>query len=100
MIGLISIGVNAECEGHSCVDVKITRLYVQADGDTIISTSGDESKLSCDSGSDGYITLDYDSKNYKEIYSLLLTVHTMGKAVWVRTTTSGACKIFYVVSDL
>ena len=100
LFSLASLAVRADCDGHSCTYVKITRMYVEAEGDTVIGTSGDESNLSCDAGSNGYITLDSGVKNYKEIYSLLLTAHTIEKLIWVRTTNSGTCKISYVVSDL
>ena len=90
----------SECGGVSCTDVIITRLYVIANGDTIISTSGDESKLSCDAGSFGYITLEKEgNRNYNSTYALLLTSHTTGYPIWVRASEAGACKIIYIVSD-
>ena len=90
----------SECGGVSCTDVKITRLYVTANGDTVISTSGDESKLSCDAGSSGYITLEQGgNRNYNSTYALLLASHTTGYPIWVRTSEAGACKIIYIVSD-
>lgn len=89
----------AECNGVSCVDVKVTRLYVSADGDTVISTSGDESRLACDAGSAGYIKLDANASNYSSTYALLLAAHTTEHPLWIRTADTGACKIMYVVSD-
>ncbi|MDK1311239.1 hypothetical protein [Pseudoalteromonas ardens] len=89
----------ATCGGVSCTGVKITRIVVESDGGTVISTSGDESKLSCDAGSNGYIKLDPSSKNYDSVYSLILTAHTTEHPIWVRTTDSGVCKLIYAVSD-
>jgi hypothetical protein len=83
----------AACNGVSCSDVKITRLYVTANGNTVISTSGDESKLTCNAGSSGYISLDPNSSNYNSTYSLLLTAHTTEHPIWIRTTDSGSCQL-------
>lgn len=99
LAAVFSANAIAECIVGSCTGVKITRMYVTADGGTIISTSGDESKLSCDAGNSGYINLDILAKNYNATYSLLLTAHTTGHPVWVRTTESGQCQVIYVVSD-
>lgn len=89
----------AECGGVSCVDERITRIYVNADGDTLISTSGDETKLSCTPSSNKYITLEKSSTNYDATYSLLLMAHTTEHPIWVRTNSSGDCKLVYAVSD-
>ncbi|MEY8198704.1 MAG: hypothetical protein RPS47_05645 [Colwellia sp.] len=92
----------SECGGGSCTDVKITRMFISADGNSVIGTSGDESKLSCDAGSKGYITLDKDtSENYNAVYALLLAAHTTEHPMRIRTNESenDACKIIYVVSD-
>lgn len=99
LIAIFSVPVMADCVGNSCTGVKITRMYVTADGGTTISTSGDESKLNCDAGNAGYIELDSSVKNYNATYALLLTAHTTGHPVWVRTSDSGNCQVIYVVSD-
>ncbi|WP_086932875.1 hypothetical protein [Agarilytica rhodophyticola] len=91
--------VFAGCSGLSCTNVTITRLYVTADGDTRISTSGDERGLSCDAGSQGYITISPWVRNYDAIYKLLLSAHTDNRPIWVRMSESGPCKLIYVVSD-
>ena len=96
---IFSTAVFAECGGNSCVDVKITRLYVNADGDTLISTSGDETRLTCTPNSNTYITLKKSSANYDATYSLLLAAHTLEHPVWVRATSSDHCRVVYVVSD-
>lgn len=89
----------AECSGYRCTDVKISRMYVQADGNTLIGTSGTEDNLDCKALSDVYITLGISNKNYNATYSLLLAAHTTNQTVQIRTTSSGDCKIVYVVSD-
>ncbi len=90
----------ADCSGHSCTGVSISRLIVEANGDAVISTSGDESKLGCDAGRYGYIRLKTDSKNYQATYSLLLSAHITGSSLWVRTSNAGTtCEVNYIVSD-
>lgn len=91
----------AACNTTSCTDVLITRMYVTPSGHSIISTSGDESQLSCNAGSNGYITLRTGQSNYNATYALLLAAHTSQSPVWVRATThaSGSCDVLYVVSD-
>ncbi len=91
----------ADCSGVSCTDVLITRMFITASGNSVISTSGDESQLSCNAGPSGYITLRTGQSNYNAVYSLILAAHTTGSPLWVRTTThsSGSCDVFYVVSD-
>lgn len=90
---------HANCDGNGCVDVKITRIIVNLDGSTVIGTSGDESKLNCDAGSSGYISLDINARNYSSTYALLLSSHTTEHPIWVRTNTSGSCQLVYAVSD-
>jgi hypothetical protein len=87
------------CSAVSCTGVKITRIVVTVDGSTSIGTSGDESKLSCEAGSAGYIKLLPDAKNYSAVYSLILTAHTTEHPLWLRTTDSGVCTLIYAVSD-
>lgn len=89
----------AACSGNSCKDVTITTLYVVADGDTIISTSGDESQLSCSAGPSGYIKLKRGSTNYNATYSLLLASHISQSPIWVRASDSGECTVVYLVAD-
>lgn len=89
----------ADCSGGNCTGVTITRLYVIANGDTVISTSGDESQLSCSAGPSGYIRLTSNSTNYNAAYSLLLTSHISQTPIWIRTSDSGTCTVTYVVSD-
>lgn len=96
---IFTSNVFAGCDGVSCTGVKITRLVITTDGDTVISTSGDESKLSCNAGKNGYLTLRPNASNYNSVYALLLTAHTTGHPLWVRTSESGACHILYVASD-
>lgn len=96
-----STGVFAECSGQSCHDVTITRLYVTPNGQTFIGTSGDESKLSCNAGNYGYITLEVEQKNYDATYSLLLAAHINQHPIWVKTSSDSnkPCNVVYVVSD-
>lgn len=100
IIGLVWAGqAVAACSGNSCKDVTITTLYVTADGDSVISTSGDESQLSCSAGASGYIKLKSSSTNYNATYSLLLAAHISQSPLWVRASDSGECTIGYLVSE-
>jgi hypothetical protein len=95
-----SASASADCSGHSCTNVSISRLIVEADGGVTISTSGDESKLDCNAGQNGYIWLNSESKNYHATYSLLLSAHTLSHPIWIRTNDGeSACQLVYVVSD-
>lgn len=96
---LWSVSVFSECGTGSCTGIQITRMYVTPSGKTVISTSGDESKLRCDAGTGNYISMDVDQKNYNSTYALLLTAHTTGDLISVRTTETGSCEILYIVSD-
>jgi hypothetical protein len=90
----------ADCAAGSCIGVKVTRMFVTPNGGTVISTSGDESKLTCDAGQNGYIRLDTSGVNYNSAYSLLLTAHTTEHPIWIRTNDSNTeCYVRYVVSD-
>lgn len=89
----------ADCADWSCTNVQITRMYVTANGNTIVGTSGDESQLSCDAGGAGYIFLKPSASNYDSTYALLLTAHTTEHPVWIRTSKTSACEVMYVVSD-
>ncbi|MBD1557667.1 hypothetical protein HC752_12060 [Vibrio sp. S9_S30] len=97
---LLSFQSFADCSGYSCTGVKVSRLYINADGHSVIGTSGNEANLTCDAGKSGYIQLDISNKNYDAVYSLLLAAHTTEHPVWIRTNSdSSTCKVVYVVSD-
>lgn len=96
---LMSSSVFASCKNGQCTKVKITRMYVTPSGKTVIGTSGDESKLLCDAGNSGYISMEPEQKNYDATYSLILMAHTTDHAITIRTNESGSCRVQYVVSD-
>lgn len=99
LLSIFAAGLFAECDGGQCANVKITRMYITPNGNTVISTSGDESKLSCNAGANGYISMAVEQKNYNATYSLILMAHSTGHPISIRTTESGSCSIQYVVSD-
>lgn len=99
ILAFISISTFAACDGVSCTGVKISRLVVTANGNVSIGTSGDESKLSCDSGRHGYIKLIQNHSNFNATYALLLSAHITEHPMWIRTGSSGECQVVYVVSD-
>ena len=100
LIFMFTSSAVADCVGGSCTNVKIKKMYVTANGGTVISTLGDEAKLTCNAGNSGYISLDQNASNYSSTYSLLLTAHTTEHPIWVRTTETGSCKVVYIVSDI
>ena len=92
--------VYADCAGVSCTLVKINRLVVYTNGDVQINTDGDESLLSCDAGTYGYLTLKKDSSNFNAVYSFLLTAKTVDKTInRIRVTGAGLCEIAYVIDE-
>lgn len=95
----ISFSAYSDCSADSCVDVKVTRLVVRANGDVSVGTSGDETLLNCDSGTKGYINLSRGNDNFDAVYSLLLTAHTTEHPLWIRATGPEQCELSYVVSD-
>ncbi|MFA7823711.1 hypothetical protein [Aeromonas dhakensis] len=99
LFSMFSTELFAECADVQCANVKVTRMYVTPNGNTVISTSGDESKLSCNAGANGYISMAVEQKNYDATYSLILMAHSTGHPITIRTAESGSCSIQYVVSD-
>ena len=91
---------SANCFDNQCRDVTVSTLYLTTSGGgkAIIGTSGDESKLACDAGPKGYLTIDSNDDNYDAIYSLLLSSHVTQTPLQIRTAESDSCKIIYVVS--
>lgn len=101
LLVVLSIAVfaaKADCSGYQCQDVTITKLVVTTTGDVSISTSGDESALSCNAGSSGYIKLRKSVENFEEVYSLFLAFRIANKPLFIRTTEAGVCDVVYVVS--
>ena len=92
----------AECNAGSCSDVTVDRLYIQSDGDVSIRTSGTEANLSCDAGTNNYITLKRSNTAiYEPVFAFLLTAHETRSPIFVRTNDdpNEACVMSYVVSD-
>ena len=92
----------AECTATYCAEVTIEELYVNANGNIFVATSGDESKLTCTTVSGGgtHITLRTADSNYKEIYSALLASQRAGKKMDIRTDDQNGCNIVYIRSKL
>ena len=91
----------AECSGAtidqaSCVDVRITLLYVDANTDAYITVSGNTNLLPC-TASGGFLKLSSGSANFKPVYALLLAAHLSSRIVNVRLAPiASACTITYV----
>lgn len=74
----LSLEVSAACQATYCDNVKVENLYITATGEIYVFTSGAESNLNCSGTSNGeYLTLNTSDKNYKEIYSALLSARTI-----------------------
>ncbi|WNO09351.1 hypothetical protein [Teredinibacter sp. KSP-S5-2] len=101
ILAFISINAFADCDASGCTGVTITRIVVTPGSGTLISTSGDESKLTCDATSKGYIALNPADSNYNATYALILAAHTTKHPMWIRTNDgTGSCVVQYVVSDM
>jgi hypothetical protein len=89
----------AECSGDSCKEL-IERIYLHADGNIYIGTSGNEKGLSCTPSGDIYVVLKNNHLLQKEIFSTLLSAHFLNKKVWIRINpNSSPCEVVYIVTD-
>jgi len=78
-----TVSVQAECKGVACSDVTVDPLLMLASETIIVGTSGDESKLQCEShGGRSLIMSNSTGKNV--MYSALLTAQTTEKTLSIR----------------
>ena len=97
--GLFTTSAYATCASTACQNVEITNIYVQADGQTFIQTSGDESQLTgCTARAGAYIILSTTAIGKNQIYSALLTAATTKKKITVQVQADGSseCEIAYL----
>ncbi len=99
-----SASAYAACDAGSCIDVKITNLYVSENSWINISTNGVETNLdNCVPVSPTYVRLLTTHPNIDRIYSLLLSALMADKEVQLRLKdtpgNTGACEVTYVTID-
>lgn len=97
MLPLISF---ADCSTKACSPVTVDMLYVTANSNILVGTSGDESKLTCGTASEGYVTLLKSSSNFEIMYSTLLASRMASQTVRIRISeNTPECSISYLVSE-
>jgi len=96
---LFTTSAYATCASTACQNVQITNVYVQADGQTFIQTSGDESQLTgCTARAGAYVIVSTTALGKNQIYSALLTAQTTNKAITVQVQADGGgeCEVAYL----
>lgn len=97
---LLPLATMADCAGYNCSNVKIKRLVVYLNGDVNVSTDGNESYLTCETDTYGYLRLPSSSPNFDAAYSMLLSAKMADIPVArIRTTESGQCEIIYLFQE-
>ncbi len=90
----------AECTSKWCSDVYVDTLFVRANGDISVATSGTETLLNCTAYQGVYTTLQQSAANSDDIYALLLAAYMADKKVLVRIVEgSSNCEISYARVD-
>lgn len=86
----------ADCNPISCSGVYVDMLYVKAEGEHRVATSGDERLLNCNAVSDVYVTLP-KSENEDVLISTLMTAQATDRKVTVRIReNTNNCEVIYV----
>ena len=97
-IGAMTTMLNAgSCSGAACMNVNIINIYAQANGETFIQTSGDESALTCTAPAGAYVHLKANAVGKNTMYSALLTAYTTKQPITVMLVDgSPTCEISYL----
>ncbi len=91
---LMPLSVHGDCGNLGCVDVKIENIYVTANSNVLVMTSGDETSLGCTETTGKYLVLDTDDKNSNLIYSSILAARTAEREIkFVIKSGSSNCSI-------
>jgi len=78
---------------------KIDRIYLHPSGVIKIPPpiGSDITNLNCSLSEGVYLTIKREHPHFKEMYSMLLTAHTLQKDVFLRyVENSSDCEIFYI----
>ena len=90
----------AECNGPSCNQVGIERIYTNANSWVYVGTDGNEPGLNCTPVSGVYLTLYHTDSNFEAIYSTLLAAMVADRPASLRIDGgSGNCKIRHAIFD-
>ena len=96
---MLTVSANAGCSTKACQG-KIQRIFLSSSGDILIGTDGDESKLTCQSPGNVYLTISKNNPNVKTMYSAILTAQTTNSPITLRALeTSTNCEVLYVTLD-
>ena len=99
-ITLLTGFLQAECIGTYCTKVTVERLYVVANGDILIETSGNELNLNCTSGGNGYFTIPNEHTSKNIFYSMLLTAKTTKEKLFLAPiAASPICELSYMYTN-
>lgn len=89
----------AECGGGECHAVKISYMYVASQYATWVSTTGDESLLSCTPNQGNLLKVNPTDSKSDWLYTFLLTAHLQNLTVYVRLNPDlPECTIAYVTT--
>lgn len=84
--------------GGACSSVTVDRIYLNAEGNHLIGTSGDESKLNC-TAAGGLLTLDSNRSNKRDMLALLMLSQVTKQSLSIRLIdNSSNCEITYISS--
>lgn len=91
--------VSAACGGDLCVDVQITRIYING-STTYLRTSGNEDLLTCDPGSGDYLRMRRSAGEYEDWYALVLTAFAQEVPITFKLESgTGTCYVQYIYQD-
>jgi hypothetical protein len=84
---------NAECVPTACIGL-VDQVYVEANGDLYVQTSGNETLANCTPNSGLYLYLAGGATKFKEIYAMLMSAQALGWQVTLRIVDgSNPCTI-------
>ena len=92
---LVAASAQAGCGGNACTDVKVTLVYTNGYDSTWLSTSGDESALSC-TASSNLLQITPTVSKADWLFSTVLSAYYSGAPINVRLNDSGPCVVAYV----
>src|SRR5437868_2381205 len=84
---LAATNADAECGPIACTGY-VDQIFVEANGDLYVRTSGNEALANCVPNSGVFLFLPSGSTKFKEIYALLLTAQAQDRQVTLRIIDS------------
>lgn len=96
---LAASNADAECGPTACTGY-VDQIYVEANGDLYVRTSGNELLANCTPNSGVFLHLPGGATKFKEIYALLLTAQAQDRQVTLRIIdSSNPCTISWASLD-